>query len=658
MQKLTAADPEAHSPDLMAENLAALRTLFPELITEGPEGVAVNVDVLKALVGDKTLTDAEEKYGLNWHGKRRARQLALTPSTGTLRPCPEDSVDWDTTQNLMIEGDNLEVLKLLQKSYAGKVKLIYIDPPYNTGKDFVYPDNFQDSINNYLELTGQSGEGGKKLSSNTEASGRFHTDWLNMMYPRLKLARNLLRDDGILFMSIDSTEVANARALFDEIFGKECFAIDLIWRKRDGAPNDRTVGSVHEYILAYGKSLSTTGTRTIGEDCLNLMPRTDKADAEYQIFREPDGPDPRGRFRKIDTTANAKGGRDVASLHFGIKNPYTEQVVYPRDGTCWRHSESEMTQLQQDKRLYWGVNGTATTPMRKLFHSEAKQGMTTPSILPDMPLNQHAARELELLFNQKSVFDTPKPVGLLKLLISLGSNSGDLVLDFFAGSGTVGEACMSVGIASGSRRYILVQLPEALDPYNSEQKIAADYCARISKPLNIAELTKERLRRGAHKVKNENPLFEGDCGFRVFKLDSSNIRAWDPDRDKIAETLEASIEHLKTDRTEQDILFELLLKLGLDLCVPIETRRVEGSTKQVLDLHSIGGGSLLVCLSQSISQNDVELLAHALVSWHQELKPAGETSVVFRDSAFADDIAKTNISTILQQHSIETVRSL
>jgi adenine-specific DNA-methyltransferase len=388
------------------------------------------------------------------------------------------------------------------------------------------------------------------------------------------------------------------------------------------------------------------------------MPRTDKADAEYQVFREPDGPDPRGRFRKIDTTANAKGGRDVASLHFGITNPYTKQVVYPRDGTCWRHSESEMNQLQQDKRLYWGVSGTATTPMQKLFHSEAKQGMTTPSILPDMPLNQHAARELELLFEQKSVFDTPKPVGLLSLLVNLGSSSGDLVLDFFAGSGTTGEACMSAGQASGDRRYILVQLPEAIDPNNAEQKIASDFCARIQKPFNIAELTKERLRRAVAKAKNENPLFTGDLGFRVFKLASSNIRAWDPDSDKIAETLEASIEHLKTDRTEQDILFELLLKLGLDLCVPIKTRTVEGSETRNHVLHSIGGGSLLVCLSKSIPQVDVETLALALVSWHQELKPAGDTTVVLRDSAFADDVAKTNLSAILQQHGLETVRSL
>jgi len=260
MKKLTTHDPETHSPDIKAENLAALRALFPELVTEGADGVAVNLDVLKQLVGDQTVTDAEEKYGLNWHGKRRARQLALTPSTGTLRPCPEDSVDWDTTQNLMIEGDNLEVLKLLQKSYAGKVKLIYIDPPYNTGKDFVYPDNFQDNIKNYLELTGQIGEGGKKLSSNTEASGRFHTDWLNMMYPRLKLARNLLREDGVIFVSMDDSESANLKGILDEVFGEENF-IDTIAVEMSTTSGPKTVNAQQgtivknvEFVHIYSKS--------------------------------------------------------------------------------------------------------------------------------------------------------------------------------------------------------------------------------------------------------------------------------------------------------------------------------------------------------------------------------------------------------------------
>ena len=653
MLKIDAQSPEAHSADLKAENIAKLKALFPELLSEGPNGVAINQDVLKQLVGDATATDADEKYGLSWHGKRAARQLALTPSTGTLLPCPDESEDWDSTQNLMIEGDNLEALKLLQKSYAGKVKLIYIDPPYNTGKDFVYPDNFQDNIKNYLELTGQI-EGGAKISSNTDTSGRFHTDWLNMIYPRLKLARNLLKDDGVIFISIDSTEVANLRTVCDEVFGGECVIIDLIWKKRDGAPNDRNIGSVHEHILVYGKSLSANSSRTLAEENLNLMPRTEKADAEYQIFREPNGPDKRGRFRKIDTTANAKGGRDVASLHYGIVNPYTDETVYPRSGTCWRHSEVEMKKLEEDGRLYWGVNGTATTPMRKLFLSEAKNGMSTPSILPDMPLNQHAARELEVLFGRKSVFDTPKPVDLLKLIVGLGSNEKDLILDFFAGSGSTAEAVISRNLEdNGNRRFIVVQLPEPINPDNNDQKIPYEYCKSIGKASNIAELTKERLRRAGAKIKTDNPMFSGDTGFRVFKLDNSNIRAWNPTPADLTADLLAHEDHLIEGRNESDILYELLLKLGLDLCVPIEQQQIAGKT-----IHSIGGGVLLACLAEQITRDQVEDLAQGIIAWHKAQAPASDSTCVFRDSAFADDIAKTNLAAILSQAGIKNVRSL
>ena len=282
MKKLTADDPESRSPDLIAENVERLKAFFPELVTEGPNGAAVNVDVLKTLVGDATVTDADEKYGLNWHGKRRARQLALTPSAGTLRPCPEDSVDWDTTQNLMIEGDNLEVLKLLQKSYAGKVKLIYIDPPYNTGKDFVYPDNFQDSIKNYLELTGQV-EGGAKISSNTEASGRFHTDWLNMMYPRLGVARNFFRSDGAIFVSIADQEVQNLRAVLDDVFGGENFIATVIWHKMDSPKNSAVHFSEdHDYLLVYAREAEAWRP--------NGLERTEGMIARY---KNPDD-DPRG----------------------------------------------------------------------------------------------------------------------------------------------------------------------------------------------------------------------------------------------------------------------------------------------------------------------------------------------------------------------------
>ena len=642
MQKLTAADPETHSPDLVAENLAALQALFPELITEGADGVAVNIDVLKALVGDKTVSDADEKYGLNWHGKRRARQLALTPSTGTLRPCPEDSVDWDTTQNLMIEGDNLEVLKLLQKSYAGKVKLIYIDPPYNTGKDFVYPDNFQDNIKNYLELTGQTGEGGKKLSSNTEASGRFHTDWLNMMYPRLKLARNLLREDGAVFISCDDGEVDNLRIILDDIFGLENFVAQFVWKARQftDARATTNVSTDHEYILAYARD---AGFALRG------------VERDESKFTNPDN-DPRGPWMSRSMLGLAT--RDQRpNLHYHIIEPVTGRRFPPNPSTGWRYSSEKMHRLIEERCILFPSKDDGR-PREKKFRKDMLAEFIAFRTIIDGVHTADGTEEIRTLFG-KEVFSFPKPTELLRQLVEQVTDTEDIVMDFFAGSGTTAHAVWQQNKdPEDLQRWILVQLPEPLDNCNKDQKVAADFCDALNKPRNIAELTKERLRRAGKKIKEENPLFAGDLGFRVFKLDTTNIVEWDPDRYKIAETLEASIEHLKTDRTEQDILFELLLKLGLDLCVPIETQKVEANAKHIHDLHSIGPGSLLVCLSQSISQVDVEPLALALVAWHQELKPAGDTTVVFRDSAFADDVAKSNITAILQQHGLETVRSL
>ena len=642
MQKLTANDPETKSPDLAAANLAALRALFPELVTEGPDGVAVNLDVLKQIVGDQTVTDAEEKYGLNWHGKRRARQLALTPSTGTLRPCPEDSVDWDTTQNLMIEGDNLEVLKLLQKSYAGKVKLIYIDPPYNTGKDFVYPDNFQDNIKNYLELTGQTGEGGKKLSSNTEASGRFHTDWLNMMYPRLKLARNLLREDGAVFISADDGEVANLRAVLDDIFGAENFVAQFVWKARQftDARAATNVSTDHEYILAYARDAGFA-LRGVGRD--------------ETKFTNPDE-DPRGPWMSRSMLGLAT--RDQRpNLHYEIVEPVTGRKFPPNPSTGWRYSPDKMQRLIEEKSILFPGKDDGR-PREKKFRKDMMADFIAYRSIIDGVHTANGTEEIRTLFGA-DVFDFPKPTELLRQLVEQVVDTGDIALDFFAGSGTTAHAVWLQNMSADDlRRWILVQLPEPLDPTNKDQKIAVDFCDSLNKPRTIAELTKERLRRAGKKIREENPLFAGDLGFRVFNLASSNIRAWEPDREKLAETLEASIEHLKTDRTEQDILFELLLKLGLDLCVPIERKKVEGGMKKAHEIHSIGGGSLLVCLSPAIPQADVEPLALGLVEWHKALKPAGETTVVFRDSAFADDVAKTNLTAILHQHGLETVRSL
>ncbi|MCL4555230.1 MAG: site-specific DNA-methyltransferase [Actinobacteria bacterium] len=635
MKKLTAADPETKSPDLVAENVERLKALFPELVTEGPDGASVNVDVLKQLVGDKTVTDAAEKYGLNWHGKRRARQLALTPSTGTLRPAPEDSVDWDTTQNLMIEGDNLEVLKLLQKSYAGKVKLIYIDPPYNTGKDFVYPDNFKDNIRNYMELTGQV-DGGAKISSNTEASGRFHTDWLNMMYPRLKAARMLLSNPGFIFISVDDGESASLRRMGDEIFGEECFIAQLVWKSRVSEDTRAVTGvsTDHEYVLCYAR----------GDDV--ALRGTEK---DLEKFSNPDN-DSRGPWRSADVTGLATRAARP-NLHYDLVDPATG-LNYGCPPKGWRYEKATMLTKIAEGRILWPHSGVGR-PRHKLFLNEMRSLFKNMSSVITETSTSDGTREGNLLMDA-GVFSFPKPVQLIRLFAEQAADAEDIVLDFFAGSGTTGHAVMAQNAADGgNRRYILVQLPEPLDPENKDQKVAADFCDSLGKPRTIAELTKERLRRAANKIRDESPLFAGDLGFRVFKLDSSNIQEWEPDREDLDQTLLDSIDHLKTDRTEQDILYELLLKLGLDLCVPIETRTVAGKA-----VHSIGGGVLLACLATQITQEEVEPLAQTIVDWHKELAPAGDTTCVFRDSAFVDDVAKINLAAILEQHDLKNVRSL
>lgn len=632
MNKLTAASLEAQSADLVAGNIDQLKALFPDLITEGPNGTAVNVDVLKALVGDQTVTDADEKYGLNWHGKRRARQLALTPTTGTLRPCPDESVDWETTQNLMIEGDNLEVLKLLQKSYAGKVKLIYIDPPYNTGKDFVYPDNFQDNIKNYLELTGQV-EGGQKISSNTEASGRFHTDWLNMIYPRLKLARNLLRRDGTIFISIDDGELPRLRVAADDIFGEENFLACFIWKSRQNKDNRTVTGASvdHEYIVCYGNSIRG-------------------AARDRSQYSNPDG-DPRGDWTSANMVGIATADRRP-NLHYDLVNPETG-INYGCPDMGWRYEPKTMERLISEGRILWPAS-TDGRPRRKAFLSELDSDFTGFStIVGDGVFTRDGTADIDALFDAR-IFNFPKPVELVAGLIEQGSEGDDIILDFFSGSGTSAHASMYQNAADGgNRRYITVQLPEPLDPADREQKTAADFCDKLGKSRTIAELTKERIRRAAAKVKAENPLFAGDTGFRVFKLDHSNIRAWNPNPADLEASLFDHQDHLLEGRSEADVLYELLLKLGLDLCVPIEQRTIAGR-----EVHSVGGGVLMTCLAEQITREQVEPLAQGIIDWHKELAPAGDTTCVFRDSAFENDVAKTNLAAILEQHGIQNVRSL
>jgi adenine-specific DNA-methyltransferase len=645
IEPIAAGSPESQSADLKAENIATLKALFPELLSErivdGKPETAINVDVLKQLVGDTTASDAEEKYGLSWHGKRRARQIALTPSTGTLRPCKDESVDWDTTQNLMIEGDNLEVLKLLQKSYAGKVKLIYIDPPYNTGKDFVYPDNFQDNIKNYLELTGQV-EGGARISSNTEASGRFHTDWLNMIYPRLRLARDLLRDDGVIFVTIDSTEVDNLTAVLKEIFGPENFASAFIWEKRRSRENRKLFSVNHDYVVCIAKN------KEVFETVRGLLPLTDEARNRYG---NPDK-DARGEWQSVAITAQA--GHGTKSQFYTIVTPSGRQLD-PPSGNCWRFTKERLAELVADGRIWFGAEGN-NVPRQKMFLSEQEEGLTPHTIwtAEEVGTTDSAKRELNNLFDDNAVFDTPKSVGLVRRMIEIGGATDAVVLDFFAGSGTAAESVWRENAADGGkRRVILVQLPEPLDVEDKDQKLPAEFCARLGKPPTIAELTKERLRRAAARIRTENPLFSGDTGFRVFKLDTSNIRAWNPNRNDLEGSLLANIEHIQPGRSDTDVLYELLLKLGLDLCVPIETRPIAGKT-----VRSIGGGVLMACLEPRIAVSEVEALALGMAAWRKEQAPTGDTTAVFRDSAFENDVAKSNLAAILQQHGVGQVRSL
>jgi adenine-specific DNA-methyltransferase len=647
MEKIDAMDSEAKSADLIAGNIAQFKALFPELITERAGGAAVNVDVLKALIGDATVTDSDEKYGLNWHGKRRARQLALTPSMGTLRPCPEDSVDWGTTQNLMIEGDNLEVLKLLQKSYVGKVKLIYIDPPYNTGNDFVYPDNFQDNIKNYLELTAQV-EGGQKISSNTDASGRFHTDWLSMMYPRLKVAKSLLCDDGLLCVSIGERELGNLRAICDEIFGEECFKgqISRATGTPTGQGTDRLVNEL-DYMVIYARN-SETGFLGLS------MGESDSA-----IYDQVDA---KGRYltRPLRKTGGEDRREDRPTMYFAVLDPENNKVFPIGPGgyeSRWRCGADRYKELVKEGLIEWkkirerGGENETWKPYQR-FYLDGR--LKLPSNLwTEQEGNKKATRELKDLFGEK-VFDFPKPMDLIRHCIQIGATKDSLILDFFAGSGTTGHSVLAQNASDGGkRRFLLVQLPEVLDPTDKNQKSATEYCDAIRKPRNMAELTKERLRRGGKQVKQDNQKFSGDTGFRVYKLDHSNIRAWQPSSDLIQDLVD-SVDHILSGRSEQDVLTELLLKLGLDLCVPIEQHDIAGKA-----VHSIGGGVLMACLDTRIAAKDAEPLALGIAKWHTALAPTGETTCVFRDSAFAgNDVAKINLAAILEQHGIRHVRSL
>ena len=621
------------SADIVQENVEQLKGLFPEAFTEN----GVNFDTLRQLLGDlKVLDEGEEKFGLNWHGKKQARQIALTPSLGTLLPCPEESVDWDTTQNLFIEGDNLEVLKLLQKSYANKVKMIYIDPPYNTGKEFVYPDKFQDNLDTYLKYTGQIDDEGVKFTSNKETSGRKHTNWLNMMYPRLKLAKDLLRQDGVIFISIDDNEQANLKEICDEIFGVENFIDNVIWEKKYAPQNDaKWFSANHDHILVYADNKELWRP--------TLLPRTEEQNKRY-TNRDNDH---RGVWKSSDLSVKTYSEK----CDYPITTP-SGRIINPPKSRCWRTSEDKFQELVADNRIWFGENGD-NVPSIKRFLTEVKDGIVPLTIwkYTEVGHNQDAAKEVRDLFDGYGYFDTPKPTKLLQRMIHIsGAKENDLILDFFAGSASTTHAVLKSNAEyHNSLRHISVQLPEKLEEKSDAYKDGYK---------TIADIAKERIRRAAKKIQEENPEYEGDLGFKVFKLASSNIKVWNPDRTDIEASLLDHQEHLVEGRSEQDILYELLLKRGVDLTTPIETKQIAGK-----NVHSIGFGKIITCLDELITGDEVEELSAGIIAWQKELKETLdvqtlETHVFFRDSAFRDDIAKTNMAAILSQNGINHVRSL
>lgn len=619
MEKMT-----GKSLDLIAENIAQLKALFPEAVTEGK----IDFEVLQAILGGE-IEKRQTYYKFTWNGKEEARAYARIPSMGTLRPCVEESSGKDGTpgkfdsENLYIEGDNLEVLKLLQGAYHKKVKMIYIDPPYNTGKDFVYPDNFRDSIGNYKSLTGQTDEEGAATRANPETSGRYHTDWLNMMYPRLILARSLLSDDGVIFISIDDAEQDNLKKLCNDVFGEENFVAQLVWERAYSPKNDaKLISNSHDYILMF--------TKTIDQFIIGRLPRTEEANARYS---NPDN-DPRGVWKASDLSVKTYN----AESDYPITLP-SGRVVEPPTGRCWSLSKKSFLERLQDNRIWFGSDGNST-PAMKRFLSELKfEGMAPTSIMfyKEVGHSQEGAQEVTKLLDA-GAFDGPKPVRLLSRLLTLArTNEDSIILDFFSGSATTAHAVMQLNAEDGGhRKFIMVQLPEVCEEGTEAAK--AGY-------KNICEIGKERIRRAARKIREENSLTtqNQDLGFKVFKLDTSNIIPWNPEPDKIELLLRNAVENILVDRTRQDLLYEVLLKCNLPLTLPIEERKFGDNT-----VYVVGAGALAICLDTKIPQT----IAEEIVKLRDEYAPVVPMQVVFRDNGFTD-VTKTNALQILKQAGFE-----
>lgn len=620
IEKINQGDQLSQSADLVNDNIDKLKELFPEIVTEGK----IDFKVLQQVLGEE-LEEEEEYYRFTWAGKSQARREAHKPSTGTLRPAKEESLDWDTTQNLYIEGDNLEVLKLLQKSYAGKIKMIYIDPPYNTGKDFVYKDNYKDNLKNYQEVTGQIDNEGNKTSTNSDSDGRYHSNWLNMMYPRLRLARNLLKEDGVIFMSIDDNEVENLIKIGNEIFGEINFLSNIIWERAFSPINlKKHFSPNHDFIISFAKNLDLLS-------CNGLQRSNDNQSS----YKNPDN-DPRGPWSSGDLNV----GPIIKEKVYEIITPSGRSVM-PSSGYCWRLTKERFEEFKADNRIWFGQNGD-NVPRIKRFLSEVKNTITPMTIWKhkDVGHSQDAKQKLNELFDGKSFFDYPKPVGLIEKIIELYSSENDIIIDFFSGTSATAHAVMKNNLNGSSNNFIQVQLPEKLN--NSSE--AYEYGLRT-----VSEIGKERIRRVSQKIKEENPKKskEMDLGFKVFKLDSSNIKSWDGNPENLNESLFDAVGNIKTDRTEEDVLYEILLKYGLDLTLPIEERIIEGKK-----VFNVGLGSLFICLADGITSK----VAEGIGQWKEDCSPE-ICRVIFKDNGFTD-VEKTNSVQTLKRYGINEIRSI
>lgn len=612
------------SVDMIAQNIEKIGILFPNCITEtvdenGTLKKAINFEMLRQMLSEDVL-DGDEVYEFTWVGKKAAIVEANKPIRKTLRPCKENSVNWDNTENLYIEGDNLDVLKLLQESYLGAIKMIYIDPPYNTGNDFIYRDDFTQSEEEYLEDSGVYDLDGNRMFKNTDTNGRFHSDWCSMMYARLMLARNLLTKDGIIFISLDDGEFDNLRKICNEVFGEKNFLECLIWKKRATPPNDRNIGRIHEFVLCYAKEIENVS--------LGLLPRDEKSIARYS---NPDN-DCRGPWVASDLSANGKGGRIVQSCIYPIRNPNNGRDYYPSEGRCWLFNKEKMDLWLKEGRVSFRENTGA--PFLKRYLSEVRQGLTLPTIMTEFGFSQTSAAEADKLFGVKGVFEYAKPTTLLNPLVRVGApNDNDIILDFFSGSSTTAHAIFQLNAELGSKKkFIMVQIPEKCSESSAAYK--AGY-------KTICELAQDRIRKAGSKIVEENPMTRDDLdiGFRVLKLDDSNMNDVYYSPAEYSQDLLSILEsNVKSDRNDLDLLFGCLLEWGLPLSLPYSSEQIEGCT-----VHNYNDGDLIACFDENVPDSVIKEIAK-----RQPLR------AVFRDSSFANSPSKINVGEIFKLMAPDT----